>query len=112
MRFAVLILLIACGGHEEHAEHPGEHHEEHPLSPALQGFHDVLAPVWHSDPGATRLAKACDSSTAMVDKVAAVNDPELITAVSEMAKACVSDKSQVEFKLGRVHERFHQLMEK
>lgn len=108
-RAILFAVLVACGGDHHEAEH-AEHHEK--LSPALAGFHDVLAPVWHSDRGATRVGKACDASTAMVDKVAATNDPELITAVSEMAKTCMSpDHAQVESQLTKVHERFHALME-
>lgn len=108
------MMLASCGGTHQEAEHV-EHHGEHekPLSPALQGFHDVLAPVWHSDPGPTRVTKACDAGTAMVDKVAATNDPELISAVSAMAKTCMSpDHAQVEAQLTKIHERFHALMEK
>ncbi len=105
----IFAALFACGGAHQEAEH-AEHNEK--LSPALQGFHDVLAPVWHSDPGPTRVAKACDAGTAMVDKVAATNDPELISAVSAMAKTCMSpDRAQVEPQLTKVHVRFHALME-
>jgi hypothetical protein len=123
MRFALCFIVLFGCGHDEHAEHPEhrehEEHEEHEehgehehMSPALQGFHDVLAPVWHSDPGAVRAGRACDASTPMVDKVAATNDPALISAVSELAKACMSpDKSQVEALLTKVHERFHALIE-
>ena len=105
------MFLLACGGApQKEAGHPDDHVQ---LSPALEGFHDVLAPVWHSDPGATRVGKACDASTAMVDKVAATNDPELISAVSEMAKTCMSpDHAQVEAQLTKVHERFHALIQK
>jgi hypothetical protein len=108
-------MFLACGGAQHEAEHggeKGEHHEKQ-LSPELQGFHDVLKPVWHSDPGPTRVAKACDASTSMVDKVAATNDPELISAVSAMSKTCASpDRAQVEPQLTKVHERFHALIEK
>jgi hypothetical protein len=46
-------------------------------------------------------------------KVAATNDPELISAVTAMAKTCMSpDHAQVEAQLTAVHERFHALMEK
>jgi hypothetical protein len=113
-RWSLVLLLVACGGAPKEAEHAnheqkGEHHEA--MSPALHEFHEVLAPVWHSDPGAPRVAKACDSSNAMVDKVAATQDPELISAVSAMAKTCMSsDRAQVEDQLTKVHERFHALM--
>jgi hypothetical protein len=106
-------LLFACGGsgHEAaHAEHHAEHHE---MRPELRAFHDVLAPVWHSEPGPVRATKACDASQAFLDKAPALGDPELISAVSELGKACMEpNRPKVEEILTQVHGRFHALVER
>lgn len=110
MKRLVLAFLLACGGEHHEAsnagEHAGEHHEA--MAPALKEFHDVLAPVWHGD---ARAQKACEQKQAFLDKAPATNDPELISLVSDLGKACVDDTSHVEEKLAKVHERFHALME-
>jgi hypothetical protein len=104
---------------DEHAKHEGDHHaeghkdEHEQLSPALKDFHGVIAPVWHSEPGATRVEKACASTKAMQEKATATNDAALVTAAKDLDAACAkSDKGEVEAKLKVVHERFHALAEK
>jgi hypothetical protein len=86
----------------------GKPHEHKELSPALHDFHGVLAPVWHSDAGATRVEKACSGTKPMQEKAKATSDAELIAAVTALEAACAKDgRPEVEAKLAAVHDRFH-----
>ncbi len=123
--FTVLaIVAAACGGSNAatnepttpatttasagHKEGSGKHDHHKDLPPALHDFHGVLAPVWHSDPGATRVGKACDNQKALGEKAAATSDAALIAAVKDLEPACAAPgRADVEAKLGVVHERFH-----
>lgn len=90
------------GGHEEHGKMP----------PALHDFHEVLAPIWHSKAGDERVGKACGGEKSLRDKAVAVGDAELTAGADAVKAACEKPgKSEVEGKLGVVHERFHKLAE-
>lgn len=92
--------------HDEHHEKGDDHHAG--LAPALKDFHGVIAPVWHSEPGAVRNGKACESVKAMQEKATATADAELIAATKDLGAACAKDgKPEVEAKLRAVHDRFH-----
>ncbi len=99
---------------EGHGEHHGEHHEqgEHAaLPPELHALHEVLAPVWHTTPGPTRVAKACDGAKALSEKAKAVNDAELTKDFAAVEAACAKDgRAEVEPTLTVAHERFHALV--
>jgi hypothetical protein len=104
-----------CKHHAEgHGEHHGEHHEqgEHAaLPPELHALHEVLAPVWHTTPGPTRVAKACDGAKALSEKAKAVNDAELTKDFAAVEAACAKDgRAEVEPTLTVAHERFHALV--
>jgi hypothetical protein len=69
--FPFVLALTAGGGggdggettpahHEEHAG--GEAHHEHHFPPAVESFHQALAPAWHSEPGDTRRDAEGDAS--------------------------------------------------
>jgi hypothetical protein len=82
------------------------------MPPALHDFHEVLAPIWHSTPGADRVAKACAGQGDLHAKGAAVGDAELTTAIDAVKTACDTPaKTDVEAKLSTVHDRFHKLAE-
>jgi hypothetical protein len=119
----------AGGSHDgEHAdgEHAPEKHE-HKLPPTLDAFHDVLSPVWHSDPGAERIAAACDANDTWVGKAGAIIETEapegvdaaawkkaadhLGATVEDFGRVCESDAEQAETLLASTHEAFHALME-
>jgi hypothetical protein len=119
---SILVLVPACGGsppspatpEREHGEHHGEHgghHEEHEkLSPELHAFHEVLAPVWHSDKGPERVTKTCAQAGTLKEKAQATKDAELVAATTALAAECDKPgRAEVEQKLGVVHERFHAL---
>jgi hypothetical protein len=152
--FAITIGAAGCGasqhgagGHDEHAgcEHckPGErgedcdhckhgkHGEREKQAPAMAGpvgeLHAVLAPVWHSAPGAGRAAKACEQAQALRERAAAVSaapppegaSPEraaatkdLVTAADALVAACAAEgKPEVEAKLSTFHDAFHKVAE-
>lgn len=97
------------GHHHQGDQHrEGKPHEHRELPPALHDFHGVLAPVWHSEPGATRIEKACASRTSMLERARATGDAELVAAVQALEAACAKDgHPEVELKLAAVHDRFH-----
>ncbi len=139
MRIASLLILLAaaCGPsstpapaepteHAEHAEHAG-----HPtLTPAMTAFHDVLAPVWHAEPGDGRNALACEGEfTALADGIEAAGTPPgvdaevwasqlsvLRMAINDLDGPCTGGTAEqgampVPDALERVHSAFHGLME-
>ncbi len=82
-RFASIffaVALAACGGTSASGpatssmgEHAHEGHEggEHPtLTPEMNAFHDVLAPLWHAEPGVERKENTC-KATAQLHELAA-----------------------------------------
>lgn len=94
---------------EEHHDEMMEQHEH--MKPELHAFHEVLAPVWHSQAGDVRIAKACDNAAAFRDKAAATGDAALVDAAAQLATACASKGPPVEAALQKMHERFHALAE-
>lgn len=129
--------LAACGGGaaEEHGGEHGGHHGEHggggehhaALPPALDAFHDVLAPAWHSEPGATRSTEACTAAPTLRERAGTVQSdaaPEgvdaaawteataaLIANTEALVATCAEQGADGEAKLSAVHEAFHALVE-
>ncbi|MFO0740072.1 MAG: hypothetical protein U0270_29505 [Labilithrix sp.] len=108
----------AAKGSGEAAHHGGGHHEgggheDHgKMKPELHAFHETLAPIWHTNPGNDRVAKACGGQGDLTAKAAAVGDAELTASVEAVKTACgTPDKKDVESKLSTVHDRFHKLAE-
>jgi hypothetical protein len=142
-------LLAACGGsssgtetastsgesggeHHHHGDgeghHHGEGHHEHAAMPAeVDALHDVLAPVWHSEPGSARATLACDSSASLAERSRAVQASaapanveaarwtELTAALTTTADAlvteCGSGAAAAETRLSEHHDAFHHLLE-
>ena len=99
--------------HDGHGKHEGGGHEDHgKMKPELHAFHETLAPIWHTNPGADRVTKACAGLGDLTTKAASVNDAELTANVEGLKSACgTPDKKDVEAKLSNVHDRFHKLAE-
>jgi hypothetical protein len=109
----------ACAGEHHHAER-GEHHE---VQGPTGDFHAVLAPVWHSDKGPARDAKACDQAKTMAERAAAVEGANgsdaykaaaraLSAAVAALSTACAAPaRTDVDAKLSAVHDAFHHVAE-
>jgi hypothetical protein len=116
-------------GGKEHDHHGGkEHDHHHGFVGALDGFHEVFAPIWHMQPGPERLKKACDELTRLTEKAAAVQSgpvPEpakadetgwkteagaLVTEVDGLKADCaVKERPGVEARLKTVHDGMHKL---
>lgn len=107
-----------AGGEHEHAEEEhvhqgGEEHRDHPeMTPELRAFHDVLAPVYHMDPGAERAQASCDAADSMASLAADVSE-ETVTAVEGLSTSCAGepDVEGTEAALESVHDAFHHAME-
>jgi len=111
--------LAACGSstsESDEATSGGEATpaQEHPsLPPDLHAFHDVLAPVWHSDAGEGRAQAACENAQSFVQLSANVEDGQALRDASRhLAAICGSAESAaIEEALGSVHQAFHDVME-
>lgn len=97
------------GEGEAHAEG----HEHPALPPDLAAFHEVLAPVWHQDPGDGRAHAACDASQDFMQFSANVEAGDDLRAASRhLAAVCGSaDAAAIEEALAGVHQAFHDVME-
>lgn len=118
------------GGEEHHGEgHHGEGHHgggHHAMSPALESLHDVLAPTWHSEPGATRAALACTNAAQLEERSRAVaaapaegdattwtaQTTALTDAAAALVAECSASGPAAEERLSALHDAFHALMER
>ncbi len=126
---ALLAGGLACGGSQKGGE--TKHQAEHgPLPPAVNAFHELLAPLWHADPGDKRAEDTCaaieDLRQRAADIVVAETPPAatadeagyrdaasaLVHAVVELGDACGADRSAFADRLTDVHTAFHVVMEK
>jgi hypothetical protein len=134
-----ILLLAGCGGAQpsteahghhaggEHHHHGGEgHHHAHDFPPAVDAFHDVLAPAWHSAPGETRRAAGCAAVPTLRERVGpiAAEVPEgvdaaawssaastLASSIETLAQACESAPDTAETRFSELHDAFHALIE-
>jgi hypothetical protein len=111
----------ASAGGEQHAEH-------HPqLSPAQHAMHEVLAPIWHSEPSPARNTRACEQAASLrthaenVQREAAPADAPantaevraaLVTATAALVDDCAAGGANVPAKLADVHTAFHHVFER
>lgn len=135
---AIVSLLSACGsssqsangatttqqanaGGEQHAEH-----HRHQFTPAQHAMHEVLAPIWHSEPGPARTARACEQASTLRERAIGVqneaipagspaNIQELRAALVRAAEAlvteCAGSRTAVDAKLAELHTAFHHVFE-
>lgn len=113
-------------GHHGGGEgHGGGHHGA--MSPAVESLHDVLAPTWHSEPGATRAGLACTNAAQLEERsraVAAEPAPEgktaeewaaltsaLVDGAAALTSECSASGPAVEARLSAFHDAFHAIME-
>jgi hypothetical protein len=119
----------------EHAEGDREHHEgeegegdEHGgLPPSVEAFHSAMAPVWHSEEGASRGSLACDNAATFTERADAITTsamPEgvdqagwqaattgLTSSVADLLADCEAGGPEAEAKLSAVHDAFHAIVE-
>lgn len=120
------------GHHGEHGAHHGEGHHggegHHAMSPALTSLHDVLAPTWHAEPGATRAGLACTNAAQLEERARAVAaDPapegqdaaawaelttQLTTTAAALTSECTASGPAVEERLSTFHDAFHAIVER
>ena len=122
-------------GHGEGHRGEGHHGDEHgcrredgdAFPPAIGAFHAVIAPVWHSAPGAGRATLACEAAASLRERAGEVKTAEaparadaaawsaagvrLVASTDALAATCAAHGADVEAKLTSVHEAFHAFME-
>ena len=142
----VSVVVAACGGGAEHAacegehcaEHSsggehhamgeGEHHGEHAAMPAeLDALHEVLAPVWHTAPGETRTAAACNEAATFRERSNAVRaaaapagvdaaawnqgTATLVAHAEALVASCAGANGDRDAKFSLYHDAFHALVD-
>lgn len=137
--FTLILAVAACGGssktdteepgggaepiaHEEGAEGKKEGHPE--LTAEMHDFHDVLAPLWHSETP-DRQDKTCENAGRMLslgEKIQDAPNPgvdetawaeavkTLMVSIVKLMDECKSG-GDFEANFGAVHDAFHGLME-
>jgi hypothetical protein len=136
---AIASLLAACSGSSQsanananantntQASAGGEHAEHHPqLTAAQHSMHEVLAPIWHSEAGPARTARACEQAATLRERAAGVqseaapagapaNTAELraalVTAADALVTECAGSREAVDAKLADLHTAFHHVFE-
>lgn len=141
---AALGLVVGCGGAQPasnssspdgpahmHHEGGGAHDEGHHMNvfPTLDGFHDVFAPIWHTESDADRAVKACQNMTAIHANAQKIEEgpvPEKVTDqaawkaeahsfmedVDGLRKDCDVGREAVLPRLKNIHEGFHKLLDR
>ena len=126
----LVVLAAACGGKQAPAgaDKPAPMGEHPEMGPEMTRFHDVLAPRWHAEKGAQRMADTCaaigDFQTNAASIAGRAAPPsaeaaswttatkELTEAVSGLDAACKANTVDVfEPAFARVHTVFHAVME-
>ncbi|MFO0558893.1 MAG: hypothetical protein U0269_12820 [Polyangiales bacterium] len=134
---AIASLLSACNGSSQssstttstttQASAGAEHAEHHPqLTAAQHSMHEVLAPIWHSEAGPARTARACEQAATLRERAAGVqseaapagapaNTAELraalVTAADALVTECAGSRAAVDAKLADLHTAFHHVFE-
>lgn len=98
------------------------------LPPPVEAFHDALAPRWHAEPGAQRMADTCAAVPELrsrADAIVAAPAPagrdaaawelggkQLAEAAAALEAPCQAhDAAAFEAAFTQVHERFHGVLE-
>jgi len=112
----------------EHHAGGGEHHRRPALTPGMTAFHDVLRPLWHSEPGAGREGRACEQARTLAERATAVaaesapagaaadrwaaTTQQLVASTADLQRGCeAAARVAIDRRLEQVHTAFHQVME-
>ncbi len=121
-QFAVILFLMLSataasaqsdGGGKSHA---GMHHPK--ASEAAIALHDLMEPLWHSAPGASRNAKACGITQEIKARVKAAASrpaPEnaaMVRAAQALEEACAAkNEAGIGGEIDRMHQLFYKIAE-
>ncbi|MBI5517987.1 MAG: hypothetical protein HY909_29715 [Deltaproteobacteria bacterium] len=84
----------ASGEHGAHGAQ-GERHEHPALPPEVAAFHDVLRPLWHDTPGASRDAATCLQAGALLDRANAIADARVPATIRDQEAAWMTASAQL-----------------
>ncbi len=73
---------MQAGAHEAEQSRAMDEHHQHDFPGAINQFHQLLAPLWHSQPGRDRVDAACDRA------------PQLHALAQNIASAAVPERAQ------------------
>lgn len=98
------------------------------MPPTVASFHDLIRPIWHSEPGPGRSAQACTNveqfrshgqaiasapvpagadETAWREAVTALN-----ASIATLAQGCPTSAEGQDTVLAEIHTRFHAVIER
>lgn len=131
----VSLLIVSTGGlaaggqHGHHGNYQGgegKHRHSHDFPPVMHRFHNVMAPLVHSQPGEARMQAICDSADQLGETAKAVVATPAPTGreqawtsaagqLNETSQAigadCDDGGFEAEVLLGRLHQAFHGLIQ-
>lgn len=104
------------------------HHDEHPLfTGAVKSFHDVMSPDWHADEGPARVKSTCANlGSYSLEALKITQEPvphgvakadwkkatdTLLDGLTDLGRACHSDRTPFNEGFTNVHDGFHGLKE-
>ena len=103
-----VVLLVSPALAENHS------HKHANFAPDVDGFHAILAPIWHAPQGKERLANACRQVVGMEKKAGEIRSADataLVASVASLKSRCDARPDDVEGALSDVHEAFHRLID-
>lgn len=118
---AILFLLLSATAASAQSDaggkpHAGMHHPK--ASEAAIALHDLMEPLWHSAPGASRNARACAMTTAIKDRVgaaasrAAPENSAMVRAAQVLEDACsAKNEAGIGQEIDRMHQLFYKIAE-
>lgn len=118
---AILFLLFSATAASAQSDaggksHAGMHHPK--ASEAAVALHDLMEPLWHSAPGASRNARACGMTMAIKDRVRAAASrpaPEnqaMVRAAQALEDACAAkNEAGIGEEIDRMHQLFYKIAE-
>jgi hypothetical protein len=111
-----LVLAAACGGGARTTTPTPTPATQPVVAPAskaaIDAFHEVLAPLWHSPESPERTAKTCEAVPSLEAKAQDVGDAGLVEAVHALGAECAGDRQAFQPRFATVHDAFHAAMEK
>lgn len=112
LRFVVVVAAALVVGHVG-AQEPHDRHS-HQFAKDIDAFHAVLAPLWHSRPGAERSRNVCAKAGQMETlskEIRSADAGKLSASSVALKKRCQASPNDIDGALFDVHEAFHHLAE-
>lgn len=101
---------------QEGHSHAAAHHPK--AGPAAIALHDLMEPLWHAQPGATRTAKACAMADEIKQRVKAAatrpipENAAILNSAQALETACTArNDAGASEEIDRLHQLFYKIAE-